>query len=187
MLLNQFLPHYDFNEVHKVIVKASPEKTFAAVKALTPAELSPLVGIMLDLRGLPSRLIGHARSKLTDTEPFLDQLFKNSFFLLADESGEIVFGLIGQFWKLAGGRTVSITASDEFIHFNQTDFARVAANLRVEASGDCTILSTETRIVAPDAATRRKFAFYWRLISMGSGWIRILWLNAIKRKAEKAI
>ena len=39
---------------------------------------------------------------------------------------------------------------------------------------------------APDSQTRKKFAFYWRLISFGSGWIRVLWLHAIKRRAERA-
>jgi hypothetical protein len=48
------------------------------------------------------------------------------------------------------------------------------------------LLSTETRIWAPDAQTRKKFAFYWRLISLGSGWIRVLWLRAIKRRAERS-
>lgn len=46
--------------------------------------------------------------------------------------------------------------------------------------------STLTRIWAPDEKTRKKFAIYWRIISLGSGWIRIMWLKAIKRRAEKA-
>jgi hypothetical protein len=46
--------------------------------------------------------------------------------------------------------------------------------------------STETRIHVPDPNTRRKFAFYWRIISMGSAFIRVLWLKAIKKKAERS-
>ena len=41
LLLNKYLPAYDFNEVHSVSIHASPEKVFAAVKNLTPSELSP--------------------------------------------------------------------------------------------------------------------------------------------------
>ena len=48
-------------------------------------------------------------------------------------------------------------------------------------------LSTETRIHVFDPGTCRKFGFYWRLISLGSGIIRVLWLKAIKRRAERAI
>jgi len=187
MLLNQFLPRYDFNEIHRVTVKAPAEKTMAALKALTPAELSPLVSIMLNLRNLPSRITGRGNPTFEEPEPFLDQLLKGNFTLLADGTDEIVFGMVGQFWKLAQERKVSITTPNEFISFNQTDFARVAANLYIQAVDGHTVLSTETRIAAPDAQTKRKFSFYWRLISMGSGWIRMLWLNAIKRKAEKNI
>jgi hypothetical protein len=182
--LDQFLPRYDFNEVHSVIVKASPEKTLAAAKALTPSELSPLVGTLLGLRDLPSRLTGRTGPTLAKTKPFLDQILEGDFILLADGIDEVVFGLIGQFWKLVGERRAGVTTPNEFINFHQTDFAKVASNLRVQAADGYTLLSTETRIGAPDARTRRKFAFYWRIISMGSGWIRILWLNAIKRRAE---
>lgn len=182
--LDQFLPRYDFNEIHSVKVKASPEKTLAAIKALTPSELSPLIGMLLGLRDLPSRLTGHAGESLTKTRPFLDQILEGDFLLLADRTDEVVFGTIGQFWKLIGGREAGVSTPDEFMNFNQTDFAKVAANLQVQATDGYTVLSTETRIGAPDAQTRKKFAFYWRLISVGSGWIRILWLHAIKRRAE---
>ena len=94
MLLDQFLPRHDFHEIHQITVKATTERTFAALKALTPAELSPLVGILLSLRDLPSRITGHASQTLKKTEPFLDQLLKGNFTLLADESDEVVFGLI---------------------------------------------------------------------------------------------
>ena len=182
--LDQFLPRYDFNELHSVKVKASPEKTLAAVKDLTPSELSPLVGMLLGLRDLPSRLTSRVGKTSTKTESFLDQLLEGDFILLADRSDEVVFGLVGQFWKFIGERKVVVTSPDDFINFSQTDFAKVAANLHVQAVDGYTLLSTETRIGSPDAQTRGKFAFYWRLISIGSGWIRILWLNAIKRRAE---
>jgi hypothetical protein len=182
--LDQFLPRYDFNEIHSVIVKASPEKILAAIRALTPSEISPPVSNLLDLRDLPSRLTGRAGMTLKKTRPIVDQLLERNFILLANPVDEVVFGLIGQFWKLAGVRKADVCTPDEFINFNQTDFAKVVTNLHVQAANGYTILSTETRIGAPDAQTRRKFAFYWRVISMGSGWIRIMWLNAIKRKAE---
>jgi hypothetical protein len=183
-VLDQFLPRYDFNEVHSVNVKASPKNTLTAVRALTPSELSPLVSMLLSLRDLPSRFTGRAEPTLAKSKPFLDQLLEGNFILLADGADELVFGLVGQFWKLIGERKAGITTPNEFINFSQTDFAKVAANLRVQAANGYTVLSTETRIGAPDPQTRRKFAFYWRIISMGSGWIRILWLNAIKRRAE---
>lgn len=186
MKLDEFLPRYDFNEIHKVNVNASPASTLAAVKELLPGELSPLVYWMLNLRELPARWMGKTEAAMPESKPFLKQLLEDGgFHLLAETDEEIVFGLIGQFWKLDGGPQVTIQDAAAFQAFERSDYAKVAANLAVQGIAGKTALSTETRIWAPDAATRRKFAFYWRLISMGSGWIRILWLRAIKRRAEK--
>lgn len=184
-IIDEFLPVYDFNEVHTISVNASPQQTMLAVRELRASELSPLVFWMLALRELPGRLFARGRVTRPAEGPFLAQLFDGGFSHLADTENEIVFGLIGQFWKLVGGQEVKAESPQAFRDFQRTDFARVAANLLVRAEDGRTILSTETRIQAPDAQTRRKFAFYWRLISLGSGWIRVLWLRAIKRRAEK--
>jgi hypothetical protein len=45
------------------------------------------------------------------------------------------------------------------------------------------LVSTETRIHASDAAARRRFAAYWRVIYPGSALIRRMWLRAIRRRA----
>ncbi len=189
MKLDTFLPEYDFHEVHTISVDASPRITFAAVKELCLSELSPLVFLMLSIRELPTRVLGESRqivSKGMDEKPFLAQLFEGGFGLLAETDQEIVFGVIGQFWNLSGGEEIKIANPQAFLDFNQPDFAKVAANLMVHFDGSKTTLSTETRIWAPDKQTRKKFLFYWRVISLGSGWIRLMWLNAIKRRAEKA-
>ncbi|MBV8202739.1 MAG: hypothetical protein JOZ15_19150, partial [Acidobacteria bacterium] len=49
--------------------------------------------------------------------------------------------------------------------------------------GAC-VVTTETRVNATDAATRRRFAAYWRVIYPGSSLIRSMWLRAIRRRAE---
>jgi hypothetical protein len=187
MKIDEFLPTYDFNEVHTVTVGAPLEKTFAAVKELLPSELSPLVYLMLNLRELPGMLMGKSALAKAGSKPFLPQLYEEGFIPLAEVDGEIVFGLIGQFWKLTGGESVTVSDARGFKDFNRSGFAKVAANLAVCPIGDRTILSTETRISAPDEGTRKKFAFYWRVISFGSGWIRLMWLNAINRRAEREI
>ena len=45
------------------------------------------------------------------------------------------------------------------------------------------IVSTETRVHANDARSRRLFARYWRVIYPGSALIRRMWLRAIERRA----
>lgn len=189
MRLDGFLPNYEFNEVHAVTVNASPERVFAALKSLTAAELSPLIFLMLDIRNLPARLLKKSAPGSLRGGPFLEELYKQGFIPLAEEPGcEIVFGLVGQFWKLAGDSNMPpVPDAAAFLAFDDPAFAKVAADLTVSVDErGCTRCSTETRIHVPDPSTRRKFAFYWRIISVGSAFIRVLWLKAIKRKAEKA-
>ena len=50
-----------------------------------------------------------------------------------------------------------------------------------------TFLSTETRVVATDARTRRAFAAYWFLIRPGSGAIRRELLRVVARRSESRI
>ncbi|MBN2118897.1 MAG: hypothetical protein JW730_20175 [Anaerolineales bacterium] len=188
MKLNEYLPSHEFHEVHAVTVNAPPERVFTAIKELTVADLSPLIFLLFDIRGLPARLRGEQFSGPFQPGPFLDQLYKGGFIPLAEEPNhEIVFGLVGQFWKLNGGVEPNIPDANAFLAFDDPAFAKVAANLAVDVdSQGRTHCSTETRIHVPEPSTRRKFAFYWRIISMGSAFIRVLWLRAIKRKAERA-
>ena len=53
-----------------------------------------------------------------------------------------------------------------------------------DAGGGWSTLSTETRVLATDDATRRGMGRYWRLIVPGSGLLRRQWLEGIKKRAE---
>jgi hypothetical protein len=188
MLLDKFLPAYEFNEVHTVTVQASPDRIYAAIHELRAGELSPLVNLMLSLRNLPSRLLRRSRPSLADDQPFLQQLLSGGFIPLGETPDrEVAFGLIGQFWKLTGGESPSIASPDQYLACDDPQYAKVATNLLISAdtAPGRVRLSTETRIHVFDPRTRRKFDFYWRLISLGSGFIRVLWLKAVKRRAER--
>ena len=189
-LLDDFLPAYEFNEFHAVSVQAPADRVFAAIHAMRAGELSPLVNLMLSIRSLPARLSCKSGPRLVDDKPFLQQLFDGDFIPLGEiPDREVAFGMIGQFWKLTGGSSPSIVSSDQYLACEYPRYAKVATNLLVspDTGSRGVRLSTETRIHVFDAGTRRKFGFYWRLISLGSGIIRVLWLKAIKRRAERAI
>jgi hypothetical protein len=47
------------------------------------------------------------------------------------------------------------------------------------------MITTETRVAATDDGARRSFKRYWRLIAPGSALIRVVWLRAIRRRAER--
>ena len=57
MILDKFLPKFEFNEIHTVTVNAPLERVFAAIKELTAAELSPLIFWMMGIRSLHARLM----------------------------------------------------------------------------------------------------------------------------------
>jgi len=187
-LLDTYLPEYEFSEFHKVKINASPERVFEAIKSLSMKELSPLAHLMFSIRELPVKLIAKNVLSIKDDKPMLESMYNDGFIQLHEEPDqEIVFGLIGEFWKLDGGQNLEIKNPQEFLDYSNPAYAKIVANLAITANADDNTVtcSTETRIHAPDHDTRKKFAFYWRIISMGSGLIRIFWLKAIKHRAEK--
>jgi hypothetical protein len=186
MRLDDSLPEYHFREQHSLQVNASPQLVFKALKELQPGEMAWPVAWMMALRGLPGWLKGKRSQPAERALSFLDQMEKNGFMYLAEEPGrELVFGLIGQFWKPIPAKT-RVENAQAFIAFRTPGYAKAAANLLAEPKDNGTRLSTETRVWTPDEKTRRRFGLYWMLISLGSGWIRLFWLKAIKRKAEAA-
>jgi len=130
MKLDEFLPTWQFNEVHTVVVDAPPGRVFTAMKELTPAELSPLIFWMLDLRNLPAKLAGKHAPTAAQAGPFLDLLYMGGFIPLTEEPGrEIIFGLVGQFWKLDGGEEPPIPSPEAFLAFDDPAFAKVKNDL----------------------------------------------------------
>ena len=187
MLLDDFLPTFDFNEVHTIEVSASPSRIFAALKSLTPSEIS-LLRLLFAIRSLPARLAGKAERNIENSRPLLQQLLGNGFLLLAESPNqELVLGTIGQFWKLTGNVSARIVEASEFLIFHHPDYAKVAMNSSLEEMPEAKRIRvrTETRIFVPELATRKKFARYWRIIYPGSALIRRMWLRAIKRRAEQ--
>ena len=140
MLLDKYLPAYNFNEVHAVTIHASPEKAFAAIKELRPTELSQIVYWLMSVREFPAKLVGKPLPQKRSDKPFLEQLYEDGFIPLDEmPCREIVFGLIGQFWVLTGGRSPQIASPQEFLAFDHPDYAKVAANLAITDLGNGTV------------------------------------------------
>jgi len=191
MSLERFFPRYDFHEVHGLSIKATPERVFLAIKEVTAGEVAWL-RTLFGLRAWPGRLLGRkatggGKDDVSRT-PLFAQMLRRGFVLLDEQANqELVIGTIGQFWKLSPGRVAPrIATAAEFLAFDQPGYSRAVMNFRLQerADGRGVLLSTETRILSPDAVTRRKFARYWFLIAPGSALIRRMWLRAIKRRAE---
>lgn len=173
MLIDRFLPHGDFAERHEIAVAASPERTWAAVRALDLRD-DAVIRTVLRIRGIP------VAGKLT-----LDEAPRLGFMLLGEEPGvEVVVGVVGRFWRPTGN--IHRIDPERFTRFDDAGFAKAAWNFRVisKAPGRCLVV-THTRIVCTDAVAKRKMGRYWMLIRPFSGWIRLRALSLIKRAAER--
>lgn len=181
-LLDGVQPEYDFNEVHETVVRASPERTFAALRSVRPLDL-PLTTVLMGIRGLASALsrrfvVGDLR------KPVLDRL-SNGFTLLRETDREVVYGIVGRFWELRTSAPQEVADAPAYAAFDRPGFAKAAWNFRARQVGGSTRLSTETRIQATDAESRRRFGRYWRVVMPGSALIRREMLWAIRRRAER--
>ena len=181
-ILEQALPDYRFNEVHQRHVAAPPEVAFTAAREVRPLEVRTLAPLMA-LRTLPA-LATRRRLRPSRTDTLLEAFLRSGFVMLGERPGsEVALGAVGRFWKLAGNYPLALGSPEEFVAFNEPGYAKGATNLTFAPDGDGTLVRTETRVACTDAAAARSFGRYWRVIRLGSGLIRISWLNAIARRA----
>jgi hypothetical protein len=189
--LDRYLPEYHFVERHATHVRAPAAAVYRAIHELTGDELR-LARPLFWLRALPARLLGRRVATRTQThQTVLQTVLAGGFVLLDDQPDrEIALGTIGRFWQLSGGGAKArVPEAAAFASFAEPTYAKAALDFRLEPSADgaATQLSTETRIFTPDPHTRRRFARYWRLIHPGSALIRLIWLRAIRRRAERSV
>ena len=181
MLIDEFLPVYDFDEKHEITIRASAEKVSAALESFDFNE-SAVIRWLLWMRGLGSKDVCDESSKA----PTLRDMTKSDFVILGEKPNEeIVLGIAGKFWTLAGD--VQKLEAEEFRAFNKEGYAKAAWNFTLsEAAETETCLKTETRVECLGAASQESFRFYWWFIKPFSGWIRQEMLRLVKQKAEAA-
>ena len=187
-LLDSWLPRFEFSEHHALRVRASAESVQRALHEIDVARL-PLVRVLITLRTLPGLLVSPRAAlarlrRRAGAEQRMGLMALDGFAVLDDTPCEIVLGLTGRFWRASGEIVPSDAAT--FRDAPPPGTARVAMNFLLAPQADgATLLSTETRIHVPDADARRKFAWYWRAIRLGSGAIRWAMLRAVRRAAER--
>lgn len=182
MLIDDVMPVFDVTERHHVLVEASAEWTYAAVRGLDLGRSKP-IRAMLAARGIPALFRGRSGTTRTMT---LDDLMGAGFVMVAEEPPrEMVLGVVGTFWRPTGG--ISRVEAAAFQDFNHAGQAKAAWNFRVEGVTDgSVVVFTETRVRCADESTRRKFLLYWAVIGPFSGLIRRQALKLIKADAEGA-
>lgn len=172
ILLDQLMPSCDRREVHRRKSAASPPALWDAIHDLRASELTAM-RILMGMRTL-------GRRADQEDQTVLEGFRRMGFRKVAEEpEQELVVAGIGRFWTPSGGLR-KVKDVDQFLHFQEPGYAKVAFNFRL-VDGE---ISTETRIAATDPQARRRFGLYWLLIRPGSGLIRREWLRALDRRAK---
>ena len=180
--LDEFHPRWQFSEFHQTYVAVPPAAVYKAVKATTASDIT-LFQTLTAIRRLgqpgPESILN-----APENMPILEVATQSGFRYLADDADrEVVVAtlvIIGDATRIP--KTVAeYTALDDV-----PGFAKATMNFHLTPDGAGTRLTTETRVLATDPASRRRFAAYWRIIYPGSSLIRYSWLRAIRLKAEAA-
>ena len=180
--LDHALPSYQFHEVHSITVRATPERVYRAIKAVTPDEIL-FFHTLMSIRQLGRPLPEYIRN-LPEHLPLLDIATRTNFAMLADTGQEIVVGTFVH-WPPGTGRPRN--AEDFLTLRSRAGYALAIMNFTITRGDNGTsIVTTETRVYATDAPTRRGFGIYWRIIYPGSAFLRRMWLRAIRQRAEAA-
>lgn len=173
MQIDDFLPIYHVTERHAIVVRAPAKAIYAAISSLDMSA-SPIIRTLFRLRGLPP-------STLT-----LRGMEKVGFTVLGEvPEQELLLGVIGRFWTPVGG--LQRIDATRFRSFDKPGYAKAAWNFALVPQPDGTVrVTTETRVLCTDDASRKHFRLYWRLVGPFSAWIRREMLRIVKQQAEQA-
>lgn len=161
-------------------IDAPPEVVWEELHAVRLSGL-PVTLVLGAARFLPVLLSGHGPGQLRD-RPFLEALPVPTLSSSAPES--VVFGGVLQAWRLRGGEESPALDTDELHAWIQPGWVKAAMDFRLASVRGGTELSSETRVLATDADTRRRFNLYWLFVQPGSTAIRWEVLTAVQLKAE---
>ena len=181
MDLDDLLPAADHVTRQARWINATPEALWDALHGVRLTGL-PVTLLLSAVRFLPVLLAGGGRDHLHD-RPFVEAL---PVPLLSSERPEsVVFGGALQAWRLTGGETSPDLDADALRGWSEPGWVKAAMDFRLTPRGNGTVLSSETRVVSTDDATRRRFAFYWLFVRPGSTAIRWEVLTAVDLLARR--
>jgi hypothetical protein len=174
------VPAWDIRERHRLRVAAPAEATYAAALALDLGRSRVVRGIFraraLLMRASGDRSLPHGT--------LLETTQGMGWRVLAERPGrEIVLGAVTRPWE-ADVRFRGLPP-DAFAGFAEPGFVKIAWTLGADPLDHRGSLAvTETRAVATDPSSRRRFLRYWLLARPGIVLIRHLALRLVRADAE---
>jgi hypothetical protein len=163
--LDGFMPRFDAREHHAIHgIRLTPAETLRRGLAI-PIAPDLIVSTLFRLRGFAPR-------------GTLEAFFAKGV-VLERTPDTWVTGL------LAGpGGFLPVAGAEAWRH--ATHALKIVFDLRAMPGPAGTLVTTETRVLACDATSRRAFLLYWRVVGPFSALIRRRWLRAIARACADA-
>ena len=184
--LDEFVPVFQFNEVHTTRIAAPPARVYEATQRVRPDEIF-LFRTLIAIRGGWQPLPKSVQDTIGKYESLHDIAVHSTFVVLADEAPrELLTGTIVG-WPPGPREGRERLTPETFRKALPPGYAVAAMNYIVTPDGTGgSIVSTETRVFANSPAARRRFAVYWRLIYPGSALIRRMMLRALRQRATRS-
>ena len=177
--LDDVMPEYQFSEKHSARVHARPEQVLEAVRQSTFGDMKSL-SALLKIRAAALRAPDHTADM--QRQRVLDAFAASGYLVDSSERGIVMFGAVNVREK----RRPDVHDVQQFAEYRQPGAVKMAFDFTAdEAGGGWSTVSTETRVMATDPATRSGMGRYWRLIVPGSGLLRREWLDGIRIRAEQ--
>jgi hypothetical protein len=177
--LDDVVPEFDHVTRQARVIDAPRAVVWEELQRLRLRSL-PVTMALGAVRALPVLLAGKGHGGLD--RPFLDVV--PIPVLSSEPSSAVVFGGVLQAWRLTGGAPPPELDAAGVRAFEEPGWVKVAMDFRLTPAMGGTHLSSETRVRATDAETRRRFDRYWLVVRPGSSAIRWEVLAAVALKAE---
>lgn len=180
-LMTRYMPRADIVELHRTRIAAAPAEVYAAAREMDLQE-SPVIRAIFRGR---ERLLRAAPPDRPAHLPLITEMLSLGWGVLDEEPGRaIVLGTVTQPWK--SDVVFRPLPPAEFAAFDSAGYVKIVvsfAALPLDDGGS--EFRTETRALATDAESRRKFRRYWSVFSPGIRLIRTQSLQLVRRDAER--
>jgi len=179
-LIDEFLPQGDVEENHEIVIGAPADLVFAVAENFDLISI-PIVRSIFRLRELVFRLKPAPRTP----KGLVAETTALGWKMLAYRPGrELVMGAVTQPW--VGDVKFRGIPPDSFSGFAEPAFVKIIWTFEAQAlTVRKTRFRSQTRVLATDAAARRKFFQYWVFSGPFIALIRTLANRAIRRAAER--
>lgn len=187
--IDKLMPDYAFNEIHKVEVKASSEKAKQVLQTTGVNDI-PAAHLLMKIRGIADDdvdMSDRAANNIAGPDTISTPDF--NFFVVSPDEWITVMILKSVIITNNSRQPEppEIKSLEQFMAFNEPGYIKVTVNFRFIPDGmGNTLLTTETRNSGITPKDNRIFGYYWRIIYPGSAIIRRVWLDTIKKRAEKS-